>query len=73
MTGPPARYIPFKRLQNIFSQVFSIPFSEGSVGNILERSAQKCEGVYQIIKQQIAQSPVVGADETGAKVNGTKW
>jgi len=67
------QYVPFKRLQNIFSQVFSIPLSQGSVGNILERSAQKCESVYQIIKQQIAQSPVVGADETGTKVNGTKW
>ena len=67
------QYIPFKRLQNIFSQVFSTPLSEGSVGNILERSAQKCEGVYQVIKQQIAQSSVVGADETGAKVNGAKW
>jgi transposase len=67
------QHIPFKRLQNLFSQVFFMPLSEGSVGNILERSAQKCEGVYQIIKQQIAQSSVVGADETGAKVNGTKW
>ncbi len=67
------QYIPFKRLQNLFSQVFFMPLSEGSVGNILERSAQKCEGVYQIIKQQIAQSSVVGADETGAKVNGAKW
>jgi transposase len=53
--------------------VFSTPLSQGSVGNILERSAQKCEGVYQVIKQQIAKSSVVGADETGAKVNGTKW
>jgi transposase len=67
------QFIPFKRLQNLFSQVFSTPLSQGSVGNILERSAQKCEGVYQIIKHQIAQSSVVGADETGAKVNGTKW
>jgi transposase len=67
------QHIPFKRLQNLFSQVFFMPLSEGSVGNILERSAQKCEGVYQIIKRQIAQSSVVGADETGAKVNGTKW
>lgn len=67
------QYIPFKRLQNLFSQVFFMPLSEGSVGNILERSAQKCEGVYQVIKQQIAQSSVVGADETGTKVNGTKW
>ena len=46
---------------------------EGSIGNILERSAQKCTGIYQIIKQQIANSSVVGADETGAKVNGAKW
>jgi transposase len=58
------QHIPFKRLQNLLSQVFFMPLSEGSVGNILERSAQKCEGVYQIIKQQIAQSSVVGADET---------
>lgn len=67
------QYIPFKRLQNIFSQVFATPLSEGSVGNILERSAQKCSGVYELIKEQIAKSSVVGADETGAKVNGSKW
>ena len=67
------QYIPFKRLQNLFSQVFSLPLSQGSVGNILERSATKCGGIYQIIKQQIADSSVVGADETGAKVNGQKW
>ena len=67
------QYVPFKRLQNLFSQVFYVPLSEGSIGNILERSAQKCDGIYQIIKQQIADSAVVGADETGAKVNGTKW
>ena len=67
------QFIPFKRLQNLFSQVFSVPLSEGSIDNILERSAQKCEGVYQIIKQQIADGSVVGADETGAKVNGQKW
>ena len=67
------QYVPFKRLKNIFSQVFSIPLSEGTVGNILERSAQKCQGVYQQIKSEIAQSPVVGSDETGAKINGDKW
>lgn len=67
------QYLPFKRLQNLFTQVFSIPLSEGSIGNIIERSAQKCEGVYRIIKQHIADSSVVGADETGAKVNGKKW
>ena len=67
------QYLPFARLQNLFTQVFSLPISQGTVGNILERCAGKCEGVYQIIKAQIAESQVVGSDETGAKVNGKKW
>lgn len=67
------QYIPFGRLKSLFCQVFSLPLSEGTVGNILERSAQKCQGFYKHIKTQIAQSNVVGSDETGTKVNGTKW
>lgn len=67
------QYVPFARLQHLFAQVFSLPLSQGTVGNILERSAEKCQGVYRIIKAQIAQSQVVGSDETSAKVNGAKW
>ena len=67
------QFIPYQRLQRLFSQVFSLPISQGSIGNILERSAQKCDGIYQEIKNQILQSSVVGSDETGAKVNGAKW
>lgn len=67
------QYVPFLRLQNLFAQVFSLPLSQGTIGNILVRSAKKCQGVYQIIKEQIAQSEVVGSDETSAKVNGAKW
>lgn len=67
------QYVPFARLQNLFTHVFSLPLSQGTVGNILERAAVKCDGVYQIIKTQITESQVVGSDETGAKVNGAKW
>lgn len=67
------QYVPFARLQNLFAQVFSLPLSQGTVGNILERAAVKCEGVYQIIKSELAESQVIGSDETGAKVNGEKW
>lgn len=67
------QFIPYQRLQRLFSQLFSLPLSQGSIGNILERSAQKCDGIYQGIKAQILQSSVVGSDETGAKVNGAKW
>lgn len=67
------QYIPFARMQNFFEQVLSISISQGTIGNILERSAKKCDGVYQKIKTEIAKSEVVGSDETGAKVNGNKW
>jgi transposase len=67
------QYVPFARLQNLFTHVFSLPLSQGTINNILERTRVKCDGVYKIIKNQIAESPVVGSDETGAKVNGKKW
>lgn len=67
------QYVPYKRLQNLFEQVFSLPLSQGSIGNLLTYSAQQCAGVYGTIKEQLAQSTVVGSDETGAKVKGKKW
>lgn len=67
------QYIPFKRLTNLFDQVFSLPLSQGSVHTMLAKSAERCEVVCKVIEQEIAQSKVVGSDETGAKVNGTKW
>ncbi len=67
------QYVPFARVQNFFGQVLSLPISQGTIGNILERSAKKCDGVYQNIKEQIAKSEVIGSDETGAKVKGDKF
>ena len=65
--------VPFNRLKKMFSQVFSLPLSEGTVDNILNRVALKCDVVYEHIKAEISNSPVVGSDETGVKVNGDKW
>jgi hypothetical protein len=61
----------------IFSIVFS-PLSQGSIGNILERSAKNVMAFIaaanrQEIKTRTLQSSVVGSDETGAKVNGANW
>jgi transposase-like protein len=57
----------------MFKQVFSLPLSEGTIENILDKVALKCQVVYQQIKTDISQSAVVGADETGTKVSGKKW
>ena len=65
--------VPYYRLKTMFSQVFSLPLSQGTVDNILHRVALKCEVFYKQIKEEITHSTVVGSDETGAKVNGKKW
>lgn len=65
--------MPFARMQKMFLHQYSLPISQGTIGNILERVAEKCTGVYQMIKEEIIQSSVVGSDETGAKVDGKKW
>jgi transposase len=65
--------IPFARLQKMFFHQYSLPISQGTIGNILERVAGKCTGIYQKIKAGILESSVAGSDETGAVVNGKKW
>lgn len=66
------QYLPFARMKETFNDVFNIPISEGGIHYLLERFAEKATPVYDIIKQQVCNSSVVGADETGAKVNGEK-
>lgn len=66
------QYIPFARMQEIFNDVFNINISEGGVHYLLNRFAFKTNDIYDMIKHRVAISEVVGADETGVKVNGDK-
>ena len=66
------QYLPFSRMQEVFNDVFNINISEGGIHYLLNRFANKTEDIYQTIKQRVAISKVVGADETGVKVNGNK-
>ena len=67
------QYVPFRRLKQLFGEVFQLPIGEGTLVNLLEKAAVKSESFYDRIKEEIKQSKVVGSDETGAKVNGEKW
>ena len=67
------QYLPFKRLTDMFGQVFNLPISQGTIANLLDRLAIKAQPVYDDIHAKISQSSVVGGDETGAKVNGKKY
>jgi len=66
------QYLPFLRMQEVFNDVFNIDISEGGIHYLLNRFANKTTPVYQLIKQRVVNSKVVGADETGVKVNGNK-
>jgi transposase len=55
-----------------FRDVFHLPLSEGTIDNLLDRSACKAEGIYETLRAKLAQSSVVGSDETGCHINGKK-
>jgi len=66
------QYLPYRRMKECFQDLFGIAISEGSLVSAVRRMALKSLLLYNRIKENILQSPVVGADETGAKVNGGK-
>lgn len=66
------QYLPYRRMKECFHDLFGIPISEGSLVSAVRRMAVKSLPLYYRIKENILRSPVVGADETGAKVNGKK-
>lgn len=64
------QYLPFDRMKEFFHDVFSLPVSEGGLHHILSRLSRKALPSYELIRQKIAGSQVVGTDETGVKING---
>jgi len=66
------QYIAFKRLEEIFKDVFKANISEGGLHELLKRISKKALPVYKQIKERVEKSKCVGSDETGCKVNGYK-
>lgn len=66
------QYLPYKRMKECFGDLFGLSISEATLVKAVRQMAFKSQPVYDRIKANILQSKVVGADETGAKVNGSK-
>ena len=64
------QYLPFKRLQELLNDIFSVPISEGGLHCLLNRLAKKGKQAYKLIRLAIMNSEVIGTDETGMKVSG---
>ena len=67
------QYVPYARLKEMFTSIFGLSLSEGSIENLLNKGARKAIPVYNAILEQIKSAKYAGSDETGAKVNGKKW
>lgn len=66
------QYMPFKRMREMMGDVFNIDISEGGIHYLLGRFADRAAPLYETIRQRVAAAKVVGADETGIKVDGGK-
>jgi transposase len=66
------QYLPFKRLQEMLSDIFAVQVSEGGLHCLLNRLASKGVDAYEMIRQNVLSSGVIGTDETGVKINGKK-
>jgi transposase len=64
------QYLPFERMSEYFKDVCNLPISQGTICNLLYGFALKAQPAYDLIAQKVSNEKVVGADETGIRVNG---
>ncbi len=62
--------VPFARLTHLMEFLFGVKMSQGSISKILKRMHKKAQLPLKIIRKTIEKSAVVGADESGAKIDG---
>ena len=66
-------HVGYQRLRAIGQDVFGLHLSEGAVANALARTAARLAPAGATIREQVRASPVIGSDETSARVNGQTW
>lgn len=68
------QHISYERLQQLMAQVFGLDISQGAIANIVRRVAEGLQPRAGQIREAIRASPVIGCDETGARVDGNnRW
>ena len=65
--------ISFQRLARLMAEVFGLSISEGAIANILARAQTPLLAAAAPIAAAVRASPVVGSDETSARVSGKTW
>lgn len=64
--------LPYRRLSELFGELFNVPLSEGTLANIVKRGSQKAALAMEPVREALVQSPVAHADETGCTLHGQR-
>ena len=67
------QHLSYERVVAALEDLFGVGISEGGIGCILQRAGAAAQPQAAEIKQAVAQSRVIGSDETGARVGGQNW
>ncbi len=65
--------VSFVRLARLIAEVFGLSISEGGVAKILARAQTRLVAAADTIAAAVRARPVVGSDETSARVGGKTW
>jgi hypothetical protein len=57
-------------MKELLAGMLNVNLSQGTINNVIVKMAEKAKPFYENIRERIENSAVVGADETGAIING---
>jgi transposase len=63
-------HVGYERLVELCRDVFGLAISEGGIDHALDRLAERVRPTYDALGAQVRAGPVIGSDETGARVAG---
>jgi len=67
-------HVSYERLVEVCRDVFGLSISEGGIDHALRRLAERARPTYEALGAEVRAGPVIGSDETGARVAGkTAW
>ena len=67
------QHLSYERVTQLCQDVFGVAMSEGGASAILQRAGAAAQPVAVAIGTQVAQSAIIGSDETSARVAGRTW
>jgi transposase len=67
------QHLSYARVTQLCRDLYGVAVSEGGASTIVQRAGMAAQPVATAIGAQVAQSAVIGSDETSARVAGRTW